>query len=150
VGEALLAFDTRLEEVAYWLAVPALTALLRRVYDTHDPAAGVRALLEISDPYIEMWPAGLWLDDAGVCRGREEVAEFFGRLQDAFGGFHFEPERFEERGDFVAVAVRMEVEGRHSGLSESRTVGHLWRFRDGLAVEIRAFHAPDEAFAALL
>jgi ketosteroid isomerase-like protein len=129
--------------------VAHLTALLRRVYDTHDPAAGVRALLEISAPDVEMWPAGLWLDDAEVCRGRDEVAQFFLRLEDAFGQFHFEPERFEERGDSVAVAVRMEVAGRHSGLAESRAIGHLWRFRDGRAVEIRAFHTPDEAFAAM-
>jgi ketosteroid isomerase-like protein len=130
--------------------VAHLTALLRRAYDTRDPVEGVRALLEICDPEVEMHPAGLWLDDGGVCRGRDEVAEFFRRLEDAFGGFHFEPERFEESGESVAVAVRLEVQGRHSGLSESRTIGHLWRFRDGRAVEIRAFNAPDEAFAALL
>ncbi|HEU0025190.1 MAG TPA: nuclear transport factor 2 family protein [Thermoleophilaceae bacterium] len=126
-----------------------LTALLRRVYDTHDPDEGVKALLEISDPGIELWPAGLWLDDTGVVRGPDEVAAFFGRLQDAFEGYHFEPVRLEQRGETIAVAVRLEVRGRHSGLAESRSIGHLWRFRDGVAVEIRAYHTPEEAFEAL-
>jgi ketosteroid isomerase-like protein len=129
--------------------VADLTALLRRVYDTHDPAEGVQALLEISDPEIEMYPAGIWLDDGGVCRGRDEVVGFFTRVQDAFGELHFEPERIEERGDLVAVEVRMEVRGRHSGITEARPVGHLWRFRDGRAVEIRAFEPPEAAFEAL-
>ena len=126
-----------------------LTALLRRVYDTREPLEGVRALLEISDPEIEMHPAGNWLDDGGVCRGPEEVAGFFRRVQDAFGELHFEPERIEERGDLVAVQVRMDVKGRHSGITESRPIGHLWRFRDGRAVEIRAFEPPEAAFDAL-
>jgi hypothetical protein len=49
----------------------------------------------------------------------------------------------------VAVQVRLEVEGRLSGIADSRTLGHLWRFRDGRAIEIRAFNDPDEAFAGL-
>ena len=89
------------------------------------------------------------LDDGGVCRGPEEVAGFFARVQDAFGELHFEPERFEQDGERVAVAVRMEVRGRHSGITEARPVGHLWRFRDGRAVEIRAFEPADAAFEAL-
>jgi ketosteroid isomerase-like protein len=129
--------------------VADLTALLKRVYDTHDPAEGVRALLEIADPEIEMHPAGIWLDEGGVCRGPEEVAGFFARVQDAFGELHFEPERFEQDGDRVAVEVRMEVRGRHSGITETRPVGHLWRFRDGRALEIRAFEPAEAAFDAL-
>jgi hypothetical protein len=41
------------------------------------------------------------------------------------------------------------VRGRHSGIADSRTLGHLWRFRDGRVIAIRAFNEPDEAFAAL-
>ena len=126
-----------------------LTALLRPLYDARDPAEGVPALVAISDPEVEFYPAGLWLDNDAVRRGHEEVAEFFLQLEDAFGEFHFESERFEERNDAVAVAVRFVVRGRHSGITDSRTMGHLWRFRDGRAVEIRVFRSPDEAFAAL-
>jgi ketosteroid isomerase-like protein len=129
--------------------VAALTALLEPLYGARDREAGVEAMLAICDRDVELTPGGLWLDDASVCRGREEVAEFFGRLADAFEDVHFEPERFEERGESVAVLVRLEVRGRHSGISDSRTLGHLWRFRDGKAIEIRAFNDPDDAFAAL-
>ncbi len=124
-------------------------ALLRPVYAARDPADGVRLMLEFCDPAIELWPAGLWLDHSAVCRGHAEVAEFFQKLEDAFGEFWFEPERFEQRGDSVAVAVRLEVRGRLSGIPDSRAIGHLWRFRGERAVEIRAFRSAAEAFAAL-
>ena len=126
-----------------------LTAVLEPLYGARDREAGVEAMLAICDPDVVLTPGGLWLDDASVCRGREEVAEFFGRLADAFEDVHFEPVRFEERGASVAVLVRLEVRGRHSGISDSRTLGHLWRFRDGKAIEIRAFNEADDAFAAL-
>ena len=126
-----------------------LTALLRRVYDTPDPADAVHALLEICDPDVEFRPAGLWLDDDTVSRGHEEVAAFFERLQEVFGEVRFQPERFEERGDAVAVAVRLEVRGRHSGIADSRAMGHLWRFRDRRAVEIAAYESFDQASAQL-
>jgi ketosteroid isomerase-like protein len=126
-----------------------LTDVLRPLYDARDRETGVAAMLAICDPEIRLKPGGLWLDDASMLHGREEVAEFFGRLADAFEEMHFEPERFEERGDAVAVLVRLEVRGRHSGIADSRTLGHLWRFRDGRAIEIRAFNEPDDAFAAL-
>jgi ketosteroid isomerase-like protein len=126
-----------------------LTDVLRPLYDARDRETGVAAMLAICDPEIRLKPGGLWLDDASMLHGREEVAEFFGGLADAFEEMHFEPERFEERGDAVAVLVRLEVRGRHSGIADSRTLGHLWRFRDGRAIEIRAFNEPDDAFAAL-
>jgi ketosteroid isomerase-like protein len=126
-----------------------LTTLLRGVYEARDPDEAIAALLAASDPEVELWPAGLWLDSSTVVRGHEELAAFFRRLQDAFGEFHFEPERFEERGTAVAVAVRLEVRGRFSGLAESRAVGHLWTFRDGRALRLDAYNDPDEAFAAL-
>ena len=126
-----------------------LTAVLEPLYRARDREAGVDAMLAICAPDVELTPGGLWLDDASVCHGREEVAEFFGRLADAFEDMHFEAERFEERGESVAVLVRLEVRGRHSGIADSRTLGHLWRFRDGRAIEIRAFNEPGDAFAAL-
>jgi ketosteroid isomerase-like protein len=126
-----------------------LTTLLRGIYEARDPDEAIAALLGASDPEVELWPAGLWLDDSAVVRGHEELEGFFRRLEDAFGEFHFEPERFEERGDAVAVAVRLEIRGRFSGLAEDRPVGHLWTFRDRRALRIRAFEQPDDAFAAL-
>ena len=47
------------------------------------------------------------------------------------------------------MAVRLEVRGRFSGLAESRAVGHVWTFRDGLALRLDAYNDPEEAFAAL-
>jgi ketosteroid isomerase-like protein len=126
-----------------------LTTILRGIYEARDPEEAIATLLAASDPEVELWPAGLWLDDSTVVRGHEELAGFFRRLEDAFGEFHFVPERFEERETAVAVAVRLEVRGRFSGLAEDRAVGHVWTFRNRRALRIDAFNDPEEAFAAL-
>lgn len=126
-----------------------LTALLRPLYGNSDRETGVEAMLAICDPEIEVWPGGLWLDDTSVLHGREEVEDFFERLADAFEDLHFDAVRFDERGDSVAVQVQLEVRGRLSGIADSRTLGHLWRFRDGRAIEVRAFNDPEAAFKGL-
>jgi ketosteroid isomerase-like protein len=129
--------------------VADLTALLRPIYELTDPAEGIPALLAVCDPEVEFRPAGLWLDDKGVNRGHAEVAGFFERLQEVFGELRFTPERFEERADAVAVELRLEVRGRHSGIPDSREMGHLWRFRDGRVVEIVAYETFAEALDEL-
>jgi ketosteroid isomerase-like protein len=143
------AFDGGCREVAYSRPVGDLTTLIRPLYGRSDREAGVQALLEACDPDVEIWPGGLWLDDSSVCRGRAEVEEFFARLGDAFEDVSFVAERFEVRGERVAVEVSLNVRGRLSGIADSRSLGHLWRFRDGRVAEIRAFPVADDAFAAL-
>ena len=51
-----------------------LTALLRGIYEARDPEEAIAALLAASDPEVELWPAGLWLDSSTVVRGHEELA----------------------------------------------------------------------------
>ena len=119
----------RLPRISYCLRWAELTTLLRGIYEARDPDEGDRARCSAAQR-PRRWssgPPGSWLDSSTVVRGHEELAEFFGRLEDAFGEFHFEPERFEERragggrrpcGSSVPRALQ-----RHS--AESRPVGHL-------------------------
>ena len=126
-----------------------LTALLRPLYGNSDRETGVEAMLAICDPEIEVWPGGLWLDDASVLHGREEVEDFFERLADAFEDLHFECGAVRGARRLRGVQVQLEVRGRLSGIADSRTLGHLWRFRDGRAIEVRAFNDPEAAFKGL-
>jgi ketosteroid isomerase-like protein len=123
--------------------------LLKPVYAARTFEAGIPAMLAVMDPDIEFRPAGLWFDSRRLCRGHEELVAYFRELEEAFGELYFEPERFEERGDTVAIAVRLEARGRHSGLGGNQSLGHLWRFRARRAVELVGFLSPEEAFAAL-
>ncbi|MEA2332142.1 MAG: SnoaL-like polyketide cyclase [Thermoleophilaceae bacterium] len=129
--------------------VSDLVELLKPVYGERGFGSSVPALLAVSDPDLVLHPAGIWLDSDSVVCGHGAVRAFFEDLEDALGALHFEPERFEQRGDQVAIEVRMEMRGRHTGITETRRLSHLWRFRDGKAVELRAFAEPDGAFAAL-
>jgi ketosteroid isomerase-like protein len=126
-----------------------LFELLKPVYDQHGFQAGMPGLLRISHPDLVFYPAGIWLDSEPVCRGHDEVSAFFADLRDALEELRFEPERSEERGDRIAVEVSMRMRGRHTGIAETRRLSHLWRFRDGKAVELRAFVEPEGAFEAL-
>ncbi|MBA3261114.1 MAG: nuclear transport factor 2 family protein [Thermoleophilaceae bacterium] len=130
-------------------AVGDLFELLKPVYGDHGFKAGMPALLEVSHPDLVFYPAGIWLDSEPVCRGHDEVSAFFESLRDALEALQFDPGRVEERGDRIAIEVSMEMRGRHTGITETRRLSHLWRFRDGKAVELRAFAEPGGAFAAL-
>ncbi|MEA2378346.1 MAG: SnoaL-like domain [Thermoleophilaceae bacterium] len=126
-----------------------LLELLKGVYGPHGFQTGVAALIEVSDPEIVFYPAGIWLDSEPVCHGHDEVTAFFDDLREALEELDFEPVRVEERGDRIALEVLMEMRGRHTGLTETRRLSHLWSFRDGKAVELRAFAEPGGAFEAL-
>jgi ketosteroid isomerase-like protein len=126
-----------------------LFELLKPVYGQRGFQAGMPGLLEISHTDLVFYPAGIWLDSEPVCRGHDEVRAFFDSLRDALEELHFEPERVEQRGDRIAIEVSMQMRGRHTGIAETRRLSHLWQFRDGKAVELRAFTEPGGAFAAL-
>jgi ketosteroid isomerase-like protein len=129
--------------------VGALKELLEPLYATRSIGAGVPLMLAVTDPDILFHPAALWPDAGGTYRGHAELAAYFEKLEDAFRQVHYVTERWEERGDHVAVAVRLETRGRHTGLEGHQRLSHLWRFRHGRAVELWGYLDAEEAFAAL-
>jgi len=56
-----------------------------------------------------------------------------------------EPEELFERGDQVAVVLKLQARPKASSAEIEIRNGHLWAFRDGKAVSMRMFPEPEKA-----
>jgi ketosteroid isomerase-like protein len=56
---------------------------------------------------------------------------------EAWGERTVEAREFIDRGDCVIVTLRLVARGRASGIPVTTDEAHLWRFRDGRAIEYR-------------
>jgi uncharacterized protein len=86
--------------------------------------------------------------DAQSYRGWEGMAATVRDSQETFENFRFVPERFLESDDRVVVILTMTGRGRASGVPVEERIAHLWTFREGRAVELRAFTDPADAVEA--
>ena len=71
-----------------------------------------------------------------------------GDTSETFENFRLDPEQFFEHADKIVVILSMTGRGRASGVPVEERIAHLWTFRDGLAVELRAFTDPADALEA--
>lgn len=82
----------------------------------------------------------------GVMRGADDARDHM--EPDAFSEQRTEIHSMETIGDRVLVDSTFHAVGASSGLPFSQDVFHLWRIRDGLAVEFDGFFDRGEAVAA--
>jgi hypothetical protein len=84
-----------------------------------------------------------------VCRGRDEVKNFFKRLSKVVVRFEAEPRRFFERGDDVFVLVQMY--GRFSrGVEAWIPVIHQWTLQERRIVRWKSFPSSGKPLEAEL
>jgi ketosteroid isomerase-like protein len=84
-----------------------------------------------------------------VLRGREGMTQLFRMLRDTWTEFRFEPERFIDCGERVAVLVRVVAKGGASGLATERRTAHVWTVRDGRLASIQIYRDRAEALEAV-
>jgi uncharacterized protein len=68
---------------------------------------------------------------AGVYRGFDEVRAFFESYGEAFESVIATPIEFYERGDWMAIEMRVRVRGRGSGAEVEAQGARVYEFRDG-------------------
>jgi len=122
--------------------------LARRGYEaftTGDPAGVVGFLdaeIEVHD-FAEM-------PDAAVYHGPEGFLAIIANTLEEFDDFRLEAEEFSAPDDeHVLVLVRQGGRGKESGADVEARVVHLWRIRDGKAVELWLYGSREEALEAL-
>jgi ketosteroid isomerase-like protein len=102
------------------------------------------AVLESMDPDLEVKTIR-----TGTHRGREEVRRFLEDMTSGFEDTHFEPEQFFDRGDRIAVFVRLKARPSGAdGMIENR-IGHLWTMRKGRPVRCETFPRREDALEAM-
>ena len=122
--------------------------LARRGYEAFtagDPAGVVGFLdaeIEVHD-FAEM-------PDAAVYHGPEGFVAIIANTLGEFDDFRLEAEEFSAPDDeHVLVLVRQGGRGKESGAEVEARVVHLWRIRDGKAVELWLHGSQEEALEAV-
>jgi ketosteroid isomerase-like protein len=115
---------------------------------------GEQALLdrlfgEFCDEKLEIRMPADYPEGAQVLRGRAGFARLFAMFRDTWTEFHFEPERFIDCGERVAVLVRVIAKGGASGLATERRTAHVWTVRDGRLISIQIYLDRAEGLAAV-
>jgi ketosteroid isomerase-like protein len=57
----------------------------------------------------------------------------------------FEPERFWQAGDAVAVTMRLTAKGRQTSIPVEQRFAQVWRLRDGRVVGVQSYVSVSEA-----
>lgn len=108
-----------------------------------------RVFREFCDERLEIRMPADYPEGAQVLRGRVGLARLFAMLRDSWTEFHFEPEQFIDRGERVAVLVRVVAKGGASGLPTERGTAHVWTVRDGRLASIQIYRDRAEGLAAV-
>jgi ketosteroid isomerase-like protein len=134
--------------------------IVRRLYAQDGPFAlplspdDERALLdrlfrEFYDERLEVRMPADYPEGEQVHRGREGMTGLIAMLRETWTEFRFEPERFIDAGDRVAVFIRVVAEGGASGVATGRETAHIWLVRDGRLSSIQIYLDRSQAVEAI-
>ena len=114
----------------------------------HWNADDLAGMLELLSPEMVGFPAKDQ-PESRILRGRDAFARYFESWHEAWGERTVEVRELVEAGDYVIAVLRLVAQGRASGFPITAHDVHLWRFRDGKAVEYRECGTKERAFEAV-
>ena len=85
---------------------------------------------------------------SGTYRGRLECQRYLQEWLTPFEASTVEPEELFERGDQVAVVLKVQARPKGSSAEIEIRIGQLWAFRDGKALSVRIFPELEKALEA--
>jgi ketosteroid isomerase-like protein len=85
----------------------------------------------------------------GTYHGVDELRRFFEDMFEPFEEVVAEPQRFFDRGDRIAVLVRVRARPTGSNAVIENLVGHVWTIRDGKAIRLEIFPQREKALEAI-
>lgn len=88
------------------------------------------------------------IPDPQTYHGLEGARRAFAGAGGDFDEYSIEPVELIDGNDWVVAVLRQRGRGKLSGAEVEGEIVHLWRLRDGAAVELRAFSTKEEALAA--
>jgi ketosteroid isomerase-like protein len=122
------------------------TELTRQAYEAIN-RRDVEWLAARAHPDLEMHMFGV----AGVpvvYRGAAGIREWFDDMDELWEWFEAVPEEIRDLGDRVFVLGRQRLGGRASGIEVEEKSALVFRLRDGLLTELRAYPSVEDALAA--
>ena len=78
-------------------------------------------------------------------RGHEGIRRYFRTFEEVMEEVRFEPERFWQAGDAVAVTMRLTAKGRQTSIPVEQRFAQVWMLRDGKVAGVRVYVSVSEA-----
>ena len=113
------------------------------------PGALERAFGNYFDERVEVRIPDAYPEGAQVFVGRQGLKRWVDSTREIWDEWRFEPERFIDAGDTVAVLVRVVARGGSSGVSLDRETAHLWTVRDGRVTRCEVYLDRSKALEAV-
>jgi uncharacterized protein len=121
--------------------------IARKVIDAgnrRDP----EAILQYSDPEIELQSAIIGGAEGNTYRGHQGIRDWIAESDAAFAELRMEPEEFRDLGDDVLMIGRLYARGLESGVEIESPIAWLFTLRDGKGVCARGYLSIHEALEA--
>jgi len=98
----------------------------------------IAAAVELLDPQIE-WTEPAEFPGGGTYHGQAGAKTYLTQSRESAAEVHSEPEKFIPIGDRVVVFVRARVRAHDSNVWQDMRLADVYTFRNGKAVQMRAF-----------
>jgi ketosteroid isomerase-like protein len=116
---------------------------------TANPDAIDRAFRDYLDEQVEVHLPPDYPEGEPVFRGREGAAQIRTMLQEVWGEWRLEPERFLDAGDRVVVFARLVGKGGASGAPFEMETTHVLTIHAGRVASLHAYRDRSEALEAV-
>jgi ketosteroid isomerase-like protein len=122
--------------------------VVRQVFEAFN-SEDIEVILALTHTDFELEVPPSVSAEPDVYRGHDGMRRYWESFQDAMDVIRIHPERLDDAGESVVVAMHLTAKGRSTGISvEQRSVG-VWRIRDAKVIRIRAFASRAEALLAV-
>jgi hypothetical protein len=112
-------------------------------------ARDIEAFIAYCDPQIEFHSSFAAIGGA-VYHGHDGVRKWHRDLEEVWGGdFHAEAEAFFDLGEQTVVSYVLHGRGRHSRAEVAMPTAQIVKWRDGLAIYLKAYAHKEDAFKDL-
>jgi ketosteroid isomerase-like protein len=115
---------------------------------TANPDAIDRAFRDYLDEQVEVHLPPDYPEGEPVFRGRDGAAQLTAMLQEVWGEWRLEPERFLDAGDRVVVFARVSGKGGASGAPFELETTHIMTIHAGRVASLHAYRDRSEALEA--
>ena len=121
---------------------------LRRGYELL-AKGDVDGMAPLIAPEFELRPVLARAAEDAVYRGLDGLRQYVADMADTWERFDQHIERFVDRGEDVVAIMRIDAQGRGSGVEVSQRAAVHFTFRAGKAVRGIGYTDPDEALEAV-
>jgi ketosteroid isomerase-like protein len=78
-------------------------------------------------------------------RGHDGIRRYFRTFEEVMDEVRFEPERFWQAGDAVALTMRLTARGRQTSIPVEQRFAQVWMLRDGRVAGVQGYVSVSEA-----